>query len=124
MVSKEEIERVWKDTYDAYEKFVELENKKIELLNSYYSDKYDLKLGESEVYQVFSNKKILVHGFCQDNGIDDKPSIIGRLILPFGVSKQIKTFFPDAWQTDSERRGDVNGNIKNSDNFVNVNGNF
>lgn len=120
---REEIEAVYVETKQAYDAFVNLEEKRKNLLNRYYSDKYGIEIGKDEVYQVDSNKKIIVYGFFQGGEIDDKPEVIGKLKLPFGVAKKVKTFSSRYWETEQERRGEKNGNIKNDD-FCDVNGNF
>lgn len=120
---REEIEAVYIETKRAYNAFVSFEEKRKDLLNRYYSDKYDIEIGKDEVYQVGSNKRIIVFGFFQNGEIDDRPEVIGKLKLPFGVAKKVKTFSPNSWETEQERMGEKNGNVKNDD-FCDVNGNF
>jgi hypothetical protein len=120
---REELEGIIEETRRIYDEFVRIDNKRKELLNRYYSAKYNICIGESEVFMARTNKKIIVNGFSQDGNIDDKPDIIGRLKLPFGSTKD-KTFLAVNWETVSERRGEKEGNFRESDFIPDINGNF
>lgn len=123
MSLREELEVVIGETRNAYNEFIRIDDRRKELLNRYYSEKYNIRLGCSEVFMVKTNKKIIINEFSQDGDIDDRPDIIGMLKLPFGSSKD-KVFLANQWETENERLGEKEGNFKRSNLVPDVNGNF
>jgi len=111
------------EMYILHNKYEELKGKRQNILDQYYSDIFNIKIGD-DVLQVGISKKIILDGFLQDGSVDDRPDIMGRLRLPFGVSKKTRWFKHDQWETFRERRGDINGNMKNDGCVSEVNGNF
>ena len=107
MVDREMMEMVIEDEKKAWDLWKRKKETKERLSDEYFSLKFNI--AEGATLYLSDGKQIQFSKFVEwDGDLEKRPRVLGREILPFGVSKKSKIFVD--WMTLDEMDAKVNGN--------------